>query len=236
MHAVLVDRHRTFNAQLAQAAREMAGEHDTENTLDRAVLLAVETVPPCDAAGVSLKLHGSLETPAASSEEFRKLDQMQYEMREGPCWDALHQQDSVTSGDLASDARWPEWGPRVAGELGLRSAMGFRLFTTRKALGALNMFSRKIDAFGPEDHVEGLALSAHIAVALAATQQEEQFVQALDTRTLIGQATGILMERFQLDHDTAFRVLTRVSQRTNTKIRSLALELVESGNLEGLHR
>lgn len=225
-----------FNRQLADAAREMSSESTTQGTLERAVRMATEMVARCDAAGISL-VHGeTIETPVATSEDLRKVDELQYRIKEGPCFDALRDTETVTSADLASDPRWPEWGARIAGELGFRSTLSFCLFTGGGSLGALSLYSRQPNGFTDDDVVDGHALAAHVAVAFAAAEHADQLTTGLASRALIGQATGILMERFSLDAHTAFGVLVRVSQRTNVRVRHLATHLVETGRIEGLAR
>ncbi|HET7329086.1 MAG TPA: ANTAR domain-containing protein [Nocardioidaceae bacterium] len=54
----------------------------------------------------------------------------------------------------------------------------------------------------------------------------EQLKTAVASRALIGQAQGVLMERFGLTREQAFAVLRRCSQDTNTKLRTIAEELV----------
>ncbi len=103
----------------------------------------------------------------------------------------------------------------------------FRLFNDH-TLGALNLYSTRLDAFDEDDLAEGLALAAHAAVAMTAAQEAEHLRTAMDTRTVIGQAAGILMERFDLTEDHAFAVLVRVSSTTNTKLRQVAADLVRT--------
>jgi GAF domain-containing protein len=220
--------------QLATAARDLSAE-DVTDTLDKAVGLAVDLIDGCDAAGVSLVHRGkSIDTPAYTTDKALRGDQLQYELHEGPCMDAVWEHEIVLSRDLARDERWPTWGPRVVEELGVRSMLCVQLFTDEMTLGALNMYSWHSDAFTIEgDRSEGLALGAHVAVALAAAQQIEGLKTAIGSRTIIGQAEGILMERFAINGDRAFEVLRRVSSHTNVKLHAVAAELVETRQIPG---
>lgn len=218
----------TFTNQLADAARSMQGWPSTQQTLDKVVLVATEIVERCDLVGISVVDPDGIDTPAGSDEALNRLDELQFSLKEGPCFDALRTQETVYSRDLATDARWPRWGPRVASEIGVRSIASYRLFTTADTLGALNLYSRTEDAFDGDDLYSGLALAAHVAVALAASQNVEHLEMALSTRTVIGQAEGILMERFDIPPDTAFAVLRRVSQRRNVKLNQVADEVVRT--------
>ena len=217
-----------FANQLAEAARSMQGWPSTQQTLDKVVLVATEIIPGCDLVGISVVHPDGIDTPAGSDEALNRLDELQFVMKEGPCFDALRTQETVHSPELATDPRWPRWGPRVVKELGVHCIASYRLFTTADTLGALNLYSRTANAFDADDLYNGLALAAHVAVALAASQNVEHMEMALTTRTVIGQAEGILMERFDIPPDTAFAVLRRVSQRRNVKLNQVADELVRT--------
>lgn len=220
-----------FNRQLADAARAMSEESGTQSTLDRAVQMATDMIGNCDLAGISLVRPDGIDTPAASEETFRLLDEMQYEMGEGPCLEALQQQEVVTSSDLAVDSRWPHWGPRISRETGVHSSMSFRLFTHENSTGALNLYSKRTGAFTHEDYLDGLILAAHAAVALAATLEIDQLHEGLRTRQMIGEAVGMVRERFDLTSDQAFGVLRHLSSTSNTKLHVVAAQIVETGEI-----
>jgi GAF domain-containing protein len=220
-----------FDRQLATAARALAEEPSTLSTLERAVHVASELVEGCDLAGISVVRGGQVDTPAASHEALRRMDELQFEMEEGPCRDALKQHEVVLVSDLAEDPRWPRWGPQMVEELGVRSSLSLRLFLEGDDLGALNLYGYEPDAFDQEDLLDGLVLAAHAAVALANTLEQDQLKRALDTRRVIGEATGMLRERFDLSTDQAFGVLKRVSSEQNIKLFRVAHYLVETGHL-----
>jgi transcriptional regulator with GAF, ATPase, and Fis domain len=215
--------------QLAHAARDL-GSEDVEHTLQKSVHLAVDLIEGCDACGVTLVRRGAgLETPVSTGDMVVRGDALQYELGEGPCMDAVWTQEVVISHDLADEDRWPAWAPLVVAELGARSMMCIQLFTDTHTVGAMNMYSQSANVFDEvSDRAEAQALAAHIAVALAAAQEIEHLTTALSSRTIIGQAEGILMERFGIDGDRAFEVLRRVSSHTNTKLHQVACELVDT--------
>jgi GAF domain-containing protein len=217
--------------QYASVARQLLAEPDEEHTLERAVDLTVDSIDACHHAGITI-VHGKgFETPAATSELVRRGDELQYELVEGPCIDSLRQQQTVISPDLAQDQRWPTWGPRVVDELGVRSMLCFQLFTDVDSLGALNLYSEDVGAFDGDAEAIGLTLAAQIAVALQASREISTRDQSIVSRTVIGQAQGILMERFGVNGDQAFQVLRRVSQGTNTKLVTVARNLVRDRKL-----
>jgi GAF domain-containing protein len=200
-------------------------------TLDRAVQTCVAVIDHCDMAAISVAKSGRVRTLAASNELLRIIDDLQFQLHEGACFDALAGQDAVTATDLATDPRWPRWGTLVSERTGLHASLSFRLAFQDAALGTLNLYSETPASFIHQDAVLGHVVAAHTAAAVAQTRQVEQLTQALESRTVIGQATGILMERFGLDAEASFGVLRRISQANNTKIASLAMDLVAHGRL-----
>lgn len=224
-----MDTSPNFAKQLADAARSMQGRPSTQQTLDKVVAVATEIIHGCDLVGISI-VHGDrIETEAGSDETLNRIDELQFRLREGPCFDALRTHEIVHSGDLATDKRWPRWGPLVAKEAGVICVVSYRLFTTESTLGAMNLYSRRAEAFDTDDIYNGQALAAHVGVALAASQNAEHLELAITNRTVIGRAEGILMERFAIPPDQAFAVLRRVSQSRNVKLNRVAEELVRTG-------
>jgi len=216
--------------QFAATARALRHEPDELQTLERAVQVAVEVVAGCDDAGITLvqRRRRTLETAAATSEVAASSDRLQLEVGEGPCLDVLHSQGMVSCPDLLTERRWPLWAPRAAADLKVRSMMSFQLFTTSQSFGALNLYAYQVDAFDAHDEAAGLALAAHVAVALAASRDIDTQGQAIVTRTIIGQAEGLLMERFGLSAQQAFTFLKRVSQDTNTKLADVASTIMDT--------
>lgn len=215
--------------RFAEIARTLAGEPSWQRTLDRIVGLAVEVVPGCDAAGVML-IHrgGRVESPAATEDLVREADAAQYELGEGPCLEAIWQDHTFRVDDMAGESRWPRFAPRAV-ELGVRSMLSLELFAAEHALGALNLFARKPRAFDDRSEEVAWLFASHAAVALASAQESAQLREAIETRQVIGEAMGILMERFRLDEDQAFDVLRRASQEYNTKLREVARRVTETG-------
>jgi transcriptional regulator with GAF, ATPase, and Fis domain len=220
-----------FNRALADAARQLADEKTMATTLDRVVVLCTEILQQCDCASLSVVEQGQIRTLAASDEVLNIADKLQLEHGEGPCLGALEETDRVIAGDLAADDRWPVWGPAVVTHVGVRSILSHHLPTDGGSMRVLSLYSERADAFTHEDLDESEALAAHASVALGASLKEAQLTRALESRTVIGQATGILIERFGLDAEKAFAVMRRVSQNHNIKLHELATHLVETGVL-----
>lgn len=225
---------RSLSEDLAAAARQLQTERSAQDTMERVVELARELVPDCEHAGISLvRPDRRIDTPAATGEVAVTVDHLQYQYDEGPCLDAIRVDEVVHSSDIGEDARWPRWGPRTVEQTGVRSMLCFRLFTLDRVVGGLNMYASRVGAFDETDYDHGLALAAQAAVAVARAQQVDHMQLAIDGRTVIGQAQGILMERFDIDAEVAFRVLARVSSRANTKLRDIASDLVRTRKTPG---
>lgn len=222
---------KNSGTRFAAVARHLLEEPNEEQTLDAAVALAVEMVTGCNAAAITI-VHGTLfETPAATSDLVRRGDRLQYETNEGPCMDSLRKEQTTISSDLEHESRWPTWGPRVVEELGIRSMLCFQLFTDHETLGALNLYSTTIDAFNDIDQAIGLTLAAQIAVSLSATRKRATQSSGIISATTIGQAQGILMERYGLTVKLAFELMKRVSKDSKTEISQIAEELVWGNRL-----
>jgi len=137
--------------------------------------------------------------------------------------------------DLRTEQRWPRFAAEVV-DLGVGSMLSFQLFVTGGNLGALNLYSGRPHSFDEEAEAIGVVFASHAAVALAGAQQEERMRTAMTSREVIGQAQGILMERFRLTGPQAFQVLARASSHTNRKVADIAEELTATGDLPGLDR
>jgi transcriptional regulator with GAF, ATPase, and Fis domain len=215
---------------LTQAALEINASRDSAAALDAIVRSVQHCLAGIDHAGVAITHpDGRVETLAATDDIVWDLDGLQYELGEGPCLDALFEEPVVTVRDARHEQRWPRFIPRAV-ERGLRGQMGLRLYLNGRTLAGLNLYSTSEGGIDPAVEDTAQLFATHAALALGHVRQEEHLNTALYTRKVIGQAIGILMERYELDEDRAFQYLTRASQHGNTKLRDLALELVSQVN------
>lgn len=189
-----------------------------------------------DHAGITLmRANDRLETVAPTDDVVVQADALQYELAEGPCRDASWTGDTLLSSDVASDPRWPDWGPKAAA-LGIVSALAVELTSSAGArIGAVNLFWGRPRAFDRDDIAFAHVFTRHAALALASSFELANLNVALDARKRIGQAQGMLMERFGLDEDRAFEVLRRYSQNHNLKLRQVAERLVATRVLPADH-
>lgn len=197
-----------------------------DDTLRNITTAAVELLPEVEYASITI-LHQDqrLETVAPTNDLLLPVDAAQYELREGPCFMAAEDSVHVISPDLATDKRFPKYAD-VALAAGIRAQAGLRLFDAPKANGALNLYALEVGAF---ENFESLAaLFAHqSATAIEYAREIQNLEEAVRTRTTIGQAVGIVMERYKLPEQRAFAFLTRLSQTSNTKLRRIAQDIVD---------
>ena len=218
--------------QLSEIARHLQQEDTLQDTLMGIARAAVDNVPGAQFAGISVvQAHHKVSTPAWTDEVVRACDRAQYETGQGPCLDAVYEQQTVQLLDMRAEQRWPEFTKRAAADHGIGSMLSFQLYVSGDNLGALNLYSSSPSAFSDESEHVGLLLAAHAAVAMASAQREDHLLHAMATRDLIGQAKGILMERYKITGDQAFSLLIRASQNANIKLRDVADHLTTTGEL-----
>jgi GAF domain-containing protein len=217
----------------ARLAIELHDAPGVEETVEAVVQFALQALS-CKYAGIALYARGSRpEIAAVTDPVVADVYDLQISSDNGPLVTALRDRRTVLIRDTATDDRWPEWAEKVAA-LGVRSALDVPLATgnqARSTVGVLGLYSPQADAFSQDDEAIAHILARHAAVALASARHEETMAQAVDARKLVGQAMGILMERFDVDADRAFAILKRYSQDTNTKLRDVAQQLIDTRTL-----
>ncbi|WP_432544204.1 GAF and ANTAR domain-containing protein [Kineococcus sp. SYSU DK002] len=219
-------------AALAALARDLQREKAPAGVMQQVLDAAVAMVDGAESGSISLVRGRRRVWSAAVTDDLaRRVDAAQEDAGEGPCLAAMAAEPVVRTGDLPADARWPALAA-PARQLGVRSALCFHLFVHGSTLGGLNLLSRTPDAFDAGSEAVGSMIAAHAAVALADAQQFDDLRTALSNRDVIGQAKGMLMERFKVDADQAFAVLTRISQDRNVKLHHLAERLARTGSFD----
>jgi GAF domain-containing protein len=221
----------------ADIARQLQAERNPEKTQERVTRAAVATIGGCDHAAISIiRRRGGFETVAATDDVPVGVDAIQYDAGEGPCVDAMSRHGSYVIDDLAADERWPAFSRRAVEETGVRSMLSFRLFVQGDTIGALNLYSRRRAAFDEHSVAIGTVLAAHAAIALSAARDHEragQLEDALESNREIGMAIGVLMGCGGVTQDQAFTLLRRASQHLHRKLRDIAVEVVDTGELPG---
>ena len=216
--------------QLSELSREMQADLTGDALLRRIVAAAVTEVPGAQQAGITLVTGRELSSPAVSAELVAQVDRLQYEADEGPCLDAARHHETVRCDDMRAESRWPRFAARAAA-LGVLSMLSFQLFVEGDSFGALNFYSGDAGAFGPQSESDGMLLASHAALAMTAARTRAGLLTAMDRRDLIGQAKGILIERYKITGLEAFGLLAASSQSVNRKLRDVADHLVATGEL-----
>lgn len=217
--------------EFADLAKSLGSARTIEQTADQVVEHARAALGAAHGGITLVRPHGKLETVAASDDLVVKADQLQSELQDGPSFDDSWHGRTVASQSLVDDRRWSRWAPRVS-SLGISAFLAAELTGTDTArLGALNLYWSAPVVFTADDLAYVSIFATHAAIALESSVQEMHLNTALDTRKLIGQAQGILMERHKLSTEQAFEVLRRYSQEHNVKLRDVARRLVDTRQL-----
>ena len=221
------------NDELVTAMRravERLVEHSTKQDqgemLNRVVEAAVETVPCANGGGITRTEADKVCSSHSSDDQSRRIDDLQAELHEGPCVSAAEEPPPsgiFVTHDLAGpDAeRWPLFAPRAV-ELGVRSVLSISLSVSRGWRASLNLYSASPDVFDDHACLTAGLFGLQAATLLYGTDRAAGLNQALQTRDVIGQAKGILMERFDITDDAAFQMLVSSSQDTNLKLHDVA--------------
>ncbi len=218
----------------ARLAVELHDADGVEETIEAVVQFALQALN-CSYAGVALTAKGAqaAQVAAVTDPVVADVYELQLSSSVGPLVTVLRERSTVLIRDTTTDDRWPEWAAKVAG-LGVRSVLDVPLLTgsdTTRTVGALGLYSPTPDAFGEDDEAIAHILARHAAVAVASARHDETMTTAVDARKLVGQAMGILMERFDVDSDRAFAILQRYSQDNNIKLRDVAQQLIDTRKL-----
>ena len=214
---------------LRDVARSLEAEPDLKHVLAAIVASVTDTVPGAEQAGVSLYEHKLLQTVASTSDVTDRINTIEHELDEGPCLQALLDHRSYRIDDTSTDTRWPRFAAAAEAH-GVRSMLGYKLFTTGRTLGTLDLYSSIPNAFDAESEVVGEVFAAHAAIALLGSTQQAEWQTALNSRDTIGMAKGILMHRERLSDVQAFNLLVSTSQNANIKLHDLAVWLIDNAN------
>ncbi len=213
-----------------------------DSALRLLVALAGATLGGADGASVSLRRYGALSTVAATDQTIMDMDSNQYETGEGPCVDASTEGLWFHAASLEAETRWPEFIPR-ARDLGINAILSTPLLAHDRPVGALNVYSRTVAAFAPEDQRLAVVLATEASAILTdagmnpdSNHSSTRYQDALEARQTIALAQGVAMERLGLSADEAYRELRSHSMRTNQPLLQRAEDVIASTRRPGLRR
>jgi GAF domain-containing protein len=215
--------------KFARLAVELHDSDSVEETVQAVVDFALQALR-CSHAGVALAVRGRPEVPAVTDPVVGEIYRWQMVAREGPLVESMRDHSTLLIRDTESEDRWPDWSAKVL-SLGVRSVLDVPLITASGTVGVLGLYSQVPDSFDADDVAIAHILARHASVAVATARKDENLARAVDARKLVGQAMGILMERHNVDGDTAFAILRRYSQDTNTKLQDVAQRLIDTRRL-----
>ena len=206
-----------------------SGTPDVDSVLGELTEAAVAAVPEARHAGITVASRGGKVRTATTTGRYPVLlDEIQQRHQQGPCLSAAWEQQMIRVDDLSGEQRWPRYCREVTQVSPIRSIMAFQLFADQRTMGALTFYADQPHAFDDGAVELGLMMATHIALAWNLVRRDEQFRSALASRDLIGQAKGMIMERFAIDASEAFELLKRLSQTSNQPLAVIARQLVES--------
>lgn len=227
-HAMVEYEPMKLAAMFAAMAESLNQQPSVGQTLQQVVELAAAAVNGAECASVTVLRKKRFETPACTHELARELDLAQGRLGEGPILDTGADDPVLLVADLHAEPRWPLFAEH-ARESGIRSVLACELIGERGRMGSLNLYASGPDAFDDAAVQTAAIYSAHAALAVSHAEVVDSLNSAVASRQHIGEATGILMERYGVGSPEAFHLLLRASQNLNIKLRKLADDVVRTG-------
>lgn len=218
------------DADLARIVEELSREAEEDLTLQQVVDQAVANVAGCDMCSVFVRRNGVVEVGATTDALAREVDDLQFELDEGPCLTVVQDQEFAIVRDTATEDRWPRW-TGAARERGVGSSLSLRLALDAPLHACLNIYARDVDAFDSDAVDRSIVYARLASVAIVQAREVSGLRSALHNRLVIGAAQGILMERYGLSLNRSFEVLRRQSNETNTKLHDVAQSVVDGFGL-----
>ena len=229
----------TLGALHQRLARVVLVGRELPDVLTEIVSIARPAIPGSEATSITLIRDERGFTAAFDGQLAMDADQLQYDRGYGPCLDAGRSGEVFLVADMRKEERWPDYARGAAG-LGVGSSLSIPLPFQGATIGALNNYARRPAGFGEADVALAEEVAAFVAIAVVnaegsarATDDVANMRRAMESRSVIEQAKGILMERYKITSEQAFTLLTHASQRTNVKLREVAEELTSTGVLRG---
>jgi GAF domain-containing protein len=222
--------------QLSAALSQLTGLVLSQQTVDTALHLVTTVAATITVgtvgAGVTLVDERGKRSKAASDEVVERADRLQYDLDEGPCLTAQQARQVVRVDDTATDTRWTRWA-REAVPLGVRSVLSVPLVVADESIGAMKVYSDRPGVYGPHEEQVMLLFAQQAAILLANTQSvqearrlSQQLTDALASRDIVSQATGVLLARGTPDGPAAFALLADAARRSHRPVEAVAREVL----------
>ncbi len=192
---------------------------------------AKRLVPGCDRASLLVRTRDRFATAASTDDIARRIDQIELEVGQGPCVDAILDEGYQHDPDLTDAVTpWPRFTERIVAETPVRSAIGYRLLLDGDKVGALNLFADTPNALTSRSADAGAVIASFASVGIMAIRAREEAAtlrQGLQSNREIGKAVGLLMAAHRIGGEEAFELLRRTSQELNMKLAHVAAQVVD---------
>ncbi|OBJ65682.1 GAF and ANTAR domain-containing protein [Mycobacterium asiaticum] len=204
---------------------------DLPKALNQLTIAAATSVPGAQYAGITVtSRQNHVGTPSVSHRYPELLDEIQKRHLQGPCLQAAWNRETVIVEDLETDDRWPRYRDEALAQTPIRSVVSLPMFADKLLMGALNIFAEASHVFDEKSLDAARTFAMLGALAWSNVVRKQQFDSALSSRDVIGQAKGILMERYGVDDEAAFAMLVKISQDSQLRLREVGRRLAESEN------
>lgn len=233
MEIVGTDRHNEDFQQLHQLIAE---SEDVKGFLDGMIGHAASTLSRTTGApiacAITLRRHKRTVTVAGSSETAVVLDRIEQDLGHGPCLEAIRTYTTVLLADTGTDQRWPLYS-RGLNAAGYKSVLGVPVDLGATATASLNFFAPATGLFTEEaiseatvfTHTAGQALRLTLRI-ITAELLADDLKAAMESRTSIDLACGMIMTQNRCSQEEAYRFLLRASNNRNLKVHSVAQEII----------
>ncbi len=202
----------------------------SEHTLDVVVETAQAAVEGCTWAGITVRRGNRFGTLASTGGPVEEVDRVQYEAKQGPCVDAVVDEDVYLISDMREEPRWPGWTPHAVSH-GVLSVLSVPLVASERTVGGLNLYGTEPDAMTPDDVDDAVEFARSAARLIAVSHEITNLRTAMSSRRTIGAAQGILRHRYGVSLDDAQAILVRLSRDNNLKLSALAEEVVDANGV-----
>jgi GAF domain-containing protein len=227
---------------LERLGRLSLRELSMDSLLQTVAELAKTVLPGTPETSVTLLVNDRPTTVAYTGQLALDLDETQYERDQGPCLHSARTGQLTEIADTRTDLRWRDYARRAAEHGNLSSlSVPLNIDEDAQVAGALNIYARRPDAFDDGSRAAATRFGPYAAVAAgnlyayqSARDMADNLQTALESRAVIDQAKGVLIERYKITPDQAFQLLAQTSMNANRKVRDIADHLVHTGELPGV--
>ncbi|CAN5664068.1 hypothetical protein BH10ACT9_BH10ACT9_04210 [soil metagenome] len=211
--------------RMARLAPEIHATHPVQDAFAEICAAAVDLIPGADVADIMLVRDGDVVSVGATSDLAATLDELQQQLGEGPCAQAATDTAVVRTDDFRADERWSRYGPAVL-EMGVQSCLSFKLYSAGQTAATMNIFGFGAGMWDDEAETVGAVLAAQAAAIIISSSWGAALSSPWVNREQIGQAKGIILERFGLNDVGAFTMMRRLSEENGVDLAEVARRVI----------